>query len=567
MVTDGASSRADDGLFGNFSGKPDPVVSNTITWTTIAMCVCMFTHSFLLISVFPYSGFLVIHLLKIQNEDDAAKYAGLISSAFMVGRASTSVLWGYIVDRYGRRYALYSSLLLSALFSLLFGFTKSFTGAIIFRFFLGCSNGIVATIKTIVSDLYSNDVKVESRAMNIVMGMWGWGFLISPVLSGILAEPATQYSETDWFIDGTFFGKWLREYPFVLPNLLGTILCVTSTALAQCFLHETLPVYRQHSFLQDFKLLLRPVHTCLPAPSHRYECVSTSKSDLSDHGKLDEYGDNLSRNKEGAKSDRPRSSIRSILSQDDTRACIILLWGYSFVGLAIDEAFPLFCLSHTAGFGSLEKDIGKIMSLTGLIFAVAQYFVAHYSYKYCGGLSGSTKVGAALSAPTMFLVPISLLINHNFESLIWPTYIFLAIVLSIHRCFSMVFFSNIAVTMNRTVPTANRGAMNGVAGLGASISKAIGPTFAGFLTTYSVVWMHRYASMLIFGTLGVLGVLIAMGTIAYLPSNPTNEYTQVDESIDDDDNSDQNGIELKEHQNARVQRQNSEKSFRFTVSP
>lgn len=547
MVADSASYKVDDSLVGQRPAGPEMVSSNANLSTIISMCVCMLTHSFLLISVFPYSGFLVIHLLKVQNEDDAAKYAGLISSAFMVGRASTSVAWGYIVDRYGRRHALHSSLLLSALFSLLFGFTKTFTGAIIFRFLLGCSNGIVATIKTIVSDLYSSDVKVESRTMNIVMGMWGWGFLISPVISGILSEPIKQYSATDWFADGTLAGTLLRQYPFLLPNLLGTIFCVICTLLAQCFLHETLPVYRQHSFAQDLRQLLGTFQNyCLSAPSYRYESVSTCKPDMSDHAERDENRIDLSRSKEGVKSENIRSSMRSILSQNDTRACIFLLWGYSFVGLAIDEAFPLFCLSHTAGFGSQEKDIGKIMSLTGLIFAVAQYFVAHYSYKYCGGLSGSTKVGAALSAPTMFLIPIALLINHNSEALIWPTYIFLAIVLSIHRCFSMVFFSNIAVATNRTVPTANRGAMNGVAGLGASIAKAIGPTFAGFLTTYSVIWIQQYASILIFGALGVLGVLIALGTIVYLPSNAT-DYTQVAESIDDDDD-DRDGIELQEQQ-------------------
>jgi MFS family permease len=382
--------------------------------------------------------------------------------------------------------------------------------------------------------------------MNIVMGMWGWGFLISPVISGILADPVKQYSDTVWFTNGTFFGKLVREYPFILPNLLGTILCVGCTALAQCFLYETLHIYRQHSITQDFTLLFRKFQNCLYTPSYRYESVATSKSDQSDHVEDDEYEDTIRSSKDDGKMGNTSSSICSILSQGDTRACILLLWGYSFVGLAIDEAFPLFCLSHTAGFGSIEKDIGKIMSLTGLIFAVAQYFVAHYSYKYCGGLSGSTKIGAALSAPTMFLVPLALLINRNSESLIWPTYMFLAIVLSVHRCFSMVFFSNIAVTMNRTVPTAKRGAMNGVAGLGASISKAIGPTFAGFLTTYSVIWIHQYASLLIFGVLGTLGVLIALGTIAYLPNNAANEYTQVDESIKDDN--DRNGIELEEHQ-------------------
>ncbi len=549
VADDGTSTtKTDDCLVGKCAARSDddmatlhPHATSNNQWTVIALCVAMFTHSFLLISVFPYSGFLAIHLLKLQNEDDAAKYAGLISSAFMVGRASTSVLWGYIVDRYGRKFALYISLLLSALFSLLFGFTTSFTSAMIVRFFLGCSNGIVATVKTMVSDMYSRDVKVESRTMSIVMGMWGWGFLVSPAISGILADPVKQYSTTAWIADGSLFSTSLRQYPFLLPNLLGTVFCVIGIALTRCFLYETLPTYRQHSFIQDLQLWLgRSVRP------YRYETVSTgnSKSYLSDYNESEENGIDRSTSKEGVKSESVSASIRSILSHADTRACILVLWGYSFVGLAIDEAFPLFCLSHTAGFGILEKDIGKIMSLTGILFAVGQYFVAHYSYKYCGGLSGSTKVGAALSAPTMFLVPISLLINRNSESLIWPTYAFLAIILSIHRCFSMVFFSNISVAMNRTVPTANRGAMNGVAGLGASTAKAIGPAFAGFLTTYSVVWMHRYASLLIFGTLGVLGVLIAWGTVVYLPSNATDDYTQVDELIDDDDDS-ANGIELK----------------------
>ena len=555
VVTDDSTSttKTDDGLVGKCAARFDDdmatlhrthAMSNN-QWTVIALCVAMFTHSFLLISVFPYSGFLAIHLLKLQNEDDAAKYAGLISSAFMVGRASTSVFWGYVVDRYGRKFALYSSLLLSALFSLLFGFTRSFTSAMIIRFFLGCSNGIVATVKTMVSDMYSQDVKVESRTMSIVMGMWGWGFLVTPAISGILADPVRQYSSAAWIDAGSLFSTSLRQYPFLLPNLLGTVLCVIGIALTRCFLHETLPTYRQHTFIQDLRLWLGRSEQ-----PYRYETIFTgsSKSYQSEDNESEENGIDLSTCKGGVNSESVGASIRSILSHADTRACILVLWGYSFVGLAIDEAFPLFCLSHTAGFGILEKDIGKIMSLTGILFAVGQYFVAHYSYKYCGGLSGSTKVGAALSAPTMFLVPISLLINHNSESLIWPTYAFLAIVLSIHRCFSMVFFSNISVAMNRTVPTANRGAMNGVAGLGASIAKAIGPAFAGFLTTYSIAWMHKYASLLIFGTLGVLGVLIAWGTAVYLPSTATDDYTQVDELIDDDDEG-PSGIELKGQHN------------------
>lgn len=520
-----------------------PPNDRSLAWTTVALCACMFTHSYLLISVFPYSGFLAIHLLKIQNEDDAAKYAGLIASAFMAGRACTSVLWGRAADRYGRIFALYTSLLLSAVFSLLFGLTKSFTAAMIIRFLLGMSNGIISTVKTMVSDVCSHDVKIESRMMNIVMGMWGWGFLISPVVSGFLAEPFKQFSDKSFIADDSILSQLLHEYPFLLPNLLGTFQCLMGTILAQFFVNETLPVHQQKSVTKDLRMLHEWLQQHLYRPQYRYESLPTVKPALSDVFDDDEeLCDARRSNLASLESDGSRSSAISILSLKDTRDCIFLLWGYSFVGLAIDEAFPLFCLSHTAGFGILEKDIGKIMSFTGLIFALSQYFIAHFSYKYCGGLTGSIKVGAALSAPTMFLLPFARLINRGSESLRWSTFIFISIVLSIHRCFSMVFFSNIAVKLNRTVSTANRGAMNGVAGLGASVAKALGPTFAGFLTTMSIKWFQENASISIFGILGVLGLFISVGTVLFLPNSVSHEYSELGEENDDKGES----IELKE---------------------
>jgi hypothetical protein len=303
-------------------------------------------------------------------------------------------------------------------------------------------------------------------------------------------------------------------------------------------------VSQQHSILKDVRILQEWCHQCLPCMQYRYESVPTMKPALSDIIEDDEdYVDESSSIPAALDNDNKRSSAMSILSQKDTRDCIFLLWGYSFVGLAIDEAFPLFCLSHTAGFGILEKDIGKIMSFTGLIFAVSQYFIAHFSYKYCGGLTGSIKIGAALSAPTMFLLPFARLINHGSESLRWSTFIFVSIVLSVHRCFSMVFFSNVAVALNRTVSTANRGAMNGVAGLGASVAKALGPTFAGFLTTISIKLFQEYASISIFGILGVLGLFVSLGTVFLLPSFFSNFNSERDEENDDEADI----IELKEN--------------------
>jgi hypothetical protein len=108
----------------------------------VALCLCSFTHSWQLVSIFPYSGFLAIKLIPGINEENAGSYAGLLAASFMIGRAFTSYGWGQIADVYGRRIVFFVSLVLSSVFSLLFGLSSSFRLAILWRFLQGASNGI-----------------------------------------------------------------------------------------------------------------------------------------------------------------------------------------------------------------------------------------------------------------------------------------------------------------------------------------------------------------------------------------------------------------------------------------
>ena len=69
------------------------------------------------------------------------------------------------------------------------------------------------------------------------MGMWGWGFLASPALSGILAEPMRQYPDS---VPDTFSGL-LTRFPFLLPNLLSAIFCTIGILAVHYVIPETLP--------------------------------------------------------------------------------------------------------------------------------------------------------------------------------------------------------------------------------------------------------------------------------------------------------------------------------------
>jgi MFS family permease len=472
--------------------------------STAALCICMLAHSYLLISVFPYSGFMAIDLIDTVNEENAGSYAGFIASAFMIGRAVTSFGWGKAADSYGRTSVLCTSLGFSCFCSILFGLSPSFPAALAFRFCLGLVNGIVGTIKTVISELADGDERLEARGMNIVMGMWGWGFLISPAIAGALAEPIRQYPDVAWLQNGVL-GSILSKHPFLLPNLLGAALCLIGMTAVSLFVKETLPAEKQRSVSSS--LIFSVDQTCCKyLPGYRYQGFSTLKTHESDIELQDQSIGEENIADETPFPEGEEITMASLWARKKTRTCLSIYWAYSFVGLTVDEAFPLFAISLVAGFGISEGEIGKIMSMCGLIFAISQYGAYVVIYNRFG-LYGSIRVGSSLSAPIMLLIPISLLLNKGADTgeLRSSTFCFLALTLAMYRVFSLVFFGSISVAVNRSVPASERATMNGLSVLGGSIAQGLGPIFSGFLVTSSVAWFGKYGSLMIFTSIGLLG--------------------------------------------------------------
>ena len=130
LLNDGVSSKKNNKSEGNGEIK-------NLSSTVFALSFSLLVQSYLLVSVFPYSGFLAMHLIPGINEETAGSYAGLIASSFMAGRCLSSFEWGKAADRYGRVFVIKVSLLLSAVFSTLFGFAPTFSLALILRFLMG----------------------------------------------------------------------------------------------------------------------------------------------------------------------------------------------------------------------------------------------------------------------------------------------------------------------------------------------------------------------------------------------------------------------------------------------
>ncbi|KAI3852467.1 hypothetical protein MKX03_017756 [Papaver bracteatum] len=101
--------------------------------------------------LFPFLYFMIKDFHIAKKEEDIGFYAGFVGSAYMFGRAMTSILWGMIADRYGRKPVIIIGTLAVVVMNALFGLSTKFWMAISTRFILGLLCGLLGPIKVIFS--------------------------------------------------------------------------------------------------------------------------------------------------------------------------------------------------------------------------------------------------------------------------------------------------------------------------------------------------------------------------------------------------------------------------------
>ncbi|KAF9913037.1 hypothetical protein EC991_005905 [Linnemannia zychae] len=143
----------------------------------------------------------------------------------------TSIFWGYMSDRYGRRPILLLGLCGSTIACIFFGLSKSLAWAIISRSMCGLLNGNVGVAKSMLGEIA--DSTNQSQAFSIFGFAWGIGMIVGPVLGGYLANPAKNFPE--------IFGDWefFIQYPYFLPCFVAAMGSVVGFTVGYFFLKET----------------------------------------------------------------------------------------------------------------------------------------------------------------------------------------------------------------------------------------------------------------------------------------------------------------------------------------
>ena len=219
-----------------------------------------------------------------------------------------------------------------------------------------------------------------------------------------------------------------------------------------------------------------------------------------------------------AANNRPApASWRSLWAQKSTRRHLILFRVSSFVMVAVDEGFPLFCIARAAGLGLAETSIGTILSLSGLLLCGAQNAI-YPALVHWFGLYGSIRFSSVIMGPMVALVPISLWLRQrpdigDSHFLSFPVLLFLGVLVALSKIFGLVFSSSLAVALNRTALPTHRGTVNGLASCGVGVTKALSPTFTGALVAFSFsssCWSPHVGALMLWFAIGGLGVVATL---------------------------------------------------------
>ncbi|XP_010557807.1 PREDICTED: protein ZINC INDUCED FACILITATOR 1-like [Tarenaya hassleriana] len=385
-------------------------------------------------SLYPFLYYMIDDFGIAKTEKDIGFYAGFVGSAFMLGRGMTSVFWGIVADRYGRKPIILLGTISIAILNTLFGLSLNFWMAVATRFFLGAFNCLLGTMKAYATEIFRDEY--QAMAMSAVSTAWGIGLIIGPALGGFLAQPADKYPNI--FSKESIFGR----FPYALP-------CFTISAFALlvtvwcCFIPETL-----HNHKQD------------TAYDYSYEALEASENTVKDEGNKD--------------------SNVSLLKNWPLMSSIIVYCVLCLHDTAYSEIFALWANSPRkyGGLSFSTNDVGAVLAISGIGLFFFQVTIYPFAERLLGPIL-VTRFSGVLMIPLQTCYPFIATLTGLSLSLVLNCASILLNVLSVSA------ITGLLILQNKAVDQRQRGAANGIAMTAMSLFKAMGPAAAGALFSWS----------------------------------------------------------------------------------
>ncbi|KAJ5389660.1 uncharacterized protein N7496_000728 [Penicillium cataractarum] len=420
--------------------------------------------------------------------------AGIMQGSFTAAQFLTAVWWGRLADAewMGRKRVLLIGLLGTCISCLGFGFSRSFTSAIVFRTLGGVLNSNVGVMRTLIAEIIA-EKKYQSRAFLLLPMCFNIGVIIGPILGGSLADPVNSFP---WlFGPGSAFGGkdgvwWMQRWPYALPNVLSAIFIFMSLLAVFLGLDETHEVARYRS---DWgrKLGKRIVRAFTRQPRH-YRPLQT---DDTDSVYLDGSVGTWSAPSSPARSrthPRPRPHKRPGFRQIWTKNVMLTLFAHfllAFHTSAFNAMTFVFLPTPRApkgsrdgffhfggGLGLPSARVGLATAIIGFIGLPLQIFLYPRIQSKLGTLT-SFRVFLPFSPISYLLMPF-LVVLPRLVWVVWPAFTVVVSLQVISRTFALP--AAIILVNNCVTDASILGTVHGVAQSISSAARTLGPFLGGW---------------------------------------------------------------------------------------
>ncbi|XP_074297265.1 protein ZINC INDUCED FACILITATOR-LIKE 1-like isoform X1 [Silene latifolia] len=407
-------------------------------------------------SIFPFLYFMIRDFHIAKREEDISFYAGFIGCSLLVGRFLTSLLWGIVADRYGRKPVMIIGTMAVLIFNATFGLSKSYWMAITSRFLLGACNGVIGPMRAYVTEVCRREH--QPLGVSLIMSAWGIGLVIGPAIGGFLAQPAEKFPNV--FSQESIFGR----FPYFLASLAISIYAlfvfVICFWLPVCFLY-CVP-YRavvECCLLLISKLLLQET--------------------LHSHSAEDKLGFNDVEKSQSTESKSSNSSL-TLLRNWPLMSMIIVFSIFQMHDTAYSEVFSLWAVSPRSlgGLSFSTDNVGQALAAAG-IGMLSCNLILYPALGISLGPLTVTRTGAVLSILLLTCLPFTT----NLRGVTLTLVIDLASILQ--NMFSCIISIGLFLQQNRAVSQEQRGAANGIALSITSLCNAIGPAIAGTVLSWA----------------------------------------------------------------------------------
>ncbi|XBI26891.1 probable peptide/nitrate transporter At3g43790 isoform X1 [Triticum dicoccoides] len=384
--------------------------------------------------VFPFLYFMIRDLNIAKEEEDIGFYAGFVGASYMLGRALTSVIWGVVADKYGRKPVLLITLFSVIIFNTLFGLSSSYWMALTTRGLLGLLSGMLGPMKAYASEVCRKEH--SHLALSLMSSSRGIGLIVGPAIGGYLAQPADKYPGI--FSVNSIFGR----FPYFLPCLCISLLAIA--AVIACFwLPETL-----HKHTEDTML------------NSSTEAVEEPCSDLN--------------------AEQSGSGCLSLFTNWPLMSTITVYCIFSLQDMAYAEVFSLWAVSDRkyGGLSFSSQDVGRVLSISGLLLLIYQILI----YPLVANSVDPITLVRAIA-----LLTIPLLSSYPFMPALSGSILQLALNCAsfLKNSFSVTTMTVFNILMNDAVSQDLRASANGLSVTLMSIFKTIAPAVAGVIFSWA----------------------------------------------------------------------------------